>query len=77
MGHPQEQTEHELRQAEPSAAVLLREGHHQEGDGTEVRVPVRLVPGDNKDGKQDPVPREDGDARSAVRLSRDPGGARQ
>ena len=34
LGHPEEQTGHELRQAEPLAALLLREGHHAEGKGT-------------------------------------------
>ncbi|OXB58663.1 hypothetical protein ASZ78_003630 [Callipepla squamata] len=31
LGHPEEQASHELRQAEPLPALLLREGHHAEG----------------------------------------------
>lgn len=33
LGAPEESTGHELRQAEPLAEVLLREGHHAEGKG--------------------------------------------
>lgn len=33
VGDPKEPTGHELRQAEPLAEVLLREGHHAEGKG--------------------------------------------
>lgn len=34
LGYPEEQTSHELWQAEPLPALLLREGHHAEGKGT-------------------------------------------
>ena len=45
MGREEEQAHHELREAEPRAAVLLRQEYHQESDQSEVRVPFRVRPG--------------------------------
>ena len=44
VGFAKEQTQHELRQALASVALLLRQKHHQKGHGSEVRVPVRFIP---------------------------------
>lgn len=46
LGRPEESAGHELRQAEPLAAILLREGHHAEGTGgytSELRVTGALT----------------------------------
>lgn len=40
LGPPQEQAQHELRQAEQGAQVLLRQEHHPESPRTEVRLQV-------------------------------------
>lgn len=40
LGNAQEQDQHELRQAEQGAQVLLRQEHHQEGARTEIRLQV-------------------------------------
>ena len=45
LGHPEEPAGHELRQAEPLAALLLRERHHAEGGWRALRLQVRLRPG--------------------------------
>ena len=44
MGHPEEPTSHELRQALPLSALLLREGHHAEGRRRTLRLQVCLRP---------------------------------
>lgn len=45
LGHPEEPTGHELRQAVTLVEVLLREGNHAEGCRGAVRLQVRLRPG--------------------------------
>lgn len=44
LGHPQEQAQDELREAQPRPALLLRQEHHTQDGGQEVRLPVRLRP---------------------------------
>lgn len=42
MGRAKKQTQHELRQAQPGSALLLRQEHHDQGSWQEIRVQVRL-----------------------------------
>ena len=42
LGRTQEQAEHELRQAEPRSALLLRQEHHDQSARKALRVQVRL-----------------------------------
>ena len=52
LGSEEEQAQHELRQAEQSSALLLRQEHHQEVAWTEICLQVCLFPGDCQDGNQ-------------------------
>lgn len=61
VGASQKQTQHELRQAVQGAPVLLRQEHHQESARAEVRLPIRVLSRDRKDGEQNSFPRQDGD----------------
>ena len=42
VGHPQEQAQDELREAEPRPALLLRQEHHPQDGRQEIRLPLRL-----------------------------------